>query len=351
MAEVFKAILSGVYDRNAGKLDVTIKNKLFLFELATIYSLKGKMAIRRTITGKEGLLTFETFNECLFLLADESNLVKTLRDNVGYQWMEPYLKNPIVNIFGEKKSIPGFDKCENSFILIGGIYVDNDNKQHRVTIWYNLTTNSFVTSGLKPNLSFDFSQTYVSIKSKKIGTFDYGLEFERFDSVYQKLENLTYRNFENQQDVTRLIFDIDKLNKIYNALHYKLSLNTHQIISELQDLNLTPEVIIQCNNGSFNFYPPLIPIFADLHKSMFNKISIRKHNIITLDYPIDMVKELFRIYMGLEIPNPEIFIQNPYFTQDIFGIYYRISDYLGFDFYVNYFNAILNLDSYRNLFE
>jgi hypothetical protein len=205
--------------------------------------------------------------------------------------MEPYLKDPIVNIFGEKKSIPRSDKCKDSYILIGGIYVDNNYKQYRVTIWYDLTTSTFVTSGLISNLSFDFSQTYVSVKSfYSLLEQTYTIEFERFDLVY-KLEIPSLQKFDNQKDITRLMFDIDKLNERYSTSLNNLILKTHQIVSQLEDLNLILEVIIQCNNGSFKIFPHLIPIFADLNNSMFNKISFRKHNVITLDYSIELTSE------------------------------------------------------------
>jgi hypothetical protein len=237
MADTLRSVASDLIDRNSGSLSATIPGKLFLFEMAHLYELKGETAMVRNLTYNEYILKYGNFNKCLLLIGAQSKLLRTLQDKVGFFWMQEYLNDP--------------------YILIGGIYVDDKNKQHRVTIWYDSKNSRFITSNLKQNIVFDFSQTYVSVSSKSLGAFAFNIKFTRFDLVYDGLG----QNYDGDiRNINLLIDSIEILNKKYKKLHLVLKEKTSNVINELQTLNIIPEIKIQCNDGYFTFYPMLIAI-------------------------------------------------------------------------------------------
>lgn len=103
--------------------------------------------------------------------------------------------------------------------------------------------------------------------------------------------------------------------------------------TEEQALNLPQfksSTTIICNNGSFNIQPAAIPIAASLNKSLFVA-----SNTATIELSVSEAKQLFSIYMSRSLPLPELL------TNVNLEVYTAVSDYLGIEFYAQFFNRLV----------
>ena len=91
------------------------------------------------------------------------------------------------------------------------------------------------------------------------------------------------------------------------------------------------------------------PYAKDLKKSIFNETQFDR-DTIALVYKKEIVLDLFRLYLSFELPKPDTLIRNRAFSDDMIGIFFDISDYIGFEFYAEYFRGITNLLAYKALF-
>jgi hypothetical protein len=334
--------------KNVGTLEYVIPECLFI-----VFSVKVKYAREKfhyvgnlsTSYGFINIINLTDITKCCGFLGHK---IKSDKYNVlSSSGILEKSEDKLVDVFGNKLIINKI--CKEYDLFFDAIYVNKNNKQYFCNFWYDAKDNLFHTLNLKNNVSLSYNKVYIATKTH-ISKFGNIFGFKCFDEIYSEAVVKNFKDIENGDLFVQLSADIISINVKYTEIYNRIILETHELLYSLVDLKIKPKITIICKNGSFIFYPTIIPILSDLKNSLFNTTTISSEDFIKLlDYSVDEIRYLFQIYMSEKLPTLEQLIKYEYFSEDILTIYANISDYLGFDFWYDYFNEIISREAYMSL--
>lgn len=114
---------------------------------------------------------------------------------------------------------------------------------------------------------------------------------------------------------------------------YNMRKRFDELMESSGDLNMVEEIKIICSDSEFIFTPSDMPIARCIKDSLFNVKHGMVNDIIRLEeYDLETVKGLFDIFTSVSLPTE----LDAEFTE----VYCIISDYLGLEFYTEYFSAL-----------
>lgn len=181
-------------------------------------------------------------------------------------------------------------------------------------------------------ITVPFSHTYVTAVYMDDG---FGQEkLRRFDYLYREINKLKFVDMEDTEDLSDLSSHMSDVNIKYSALLTKEIEKTREHNLLLEPSELISQVEIKCIDGSFMFYPPLLPVLPKM--SIFTKTHFKQEEI-NVDHELEDVKQIFRIYLSTKLPSSQSLIRG-----GLLVICYELSRYFDLEFYESYFNEIIH---------
>lgn len=309
----------------------TLHNVLYIYKGYYFKDESNPSIFQKEIKGGKNLILINNIEILNFDLDKDSMN--------GREILHEYKPN-LVNIVGDKIRVKELDSFH---IAVFGTYVDEDGCVLNSSISYNTDRNQFVIlSNHGKHKYIPLDRTYLSVRSTQDGK---NIEFVKIFNIYEEQSKLKFKDYDDAEKLCKLSLFISNLNTELLDKFNKLVNSTKKKHRKFKKLDLVPSIDIICIGGKFTLYPPSLNMVYSLTNTMFHKTSFDVSSI-EIDHKIDIVKSLFVYCIDDKLPTVDSIIRNKNFDEDIVNIYKVICDYIGIDFYYEYFDTISKSSEY-----
>lgn len=217
-------------------------------------------------------------------------------------------------------------------VIYYGEYYQDNGSMKMVHIWLHNNAFHFQLNG--KIFTVPFHKTYMIISNLPSGNNP--AKYQRLDLIYQNCAIDSYQDLDDSELYMALSKRVLSVNTSITDRFNTLLVETQAQILQLNTTNMVTQMEIVCVDDRFIFHPILIPIHSNISKSLFNT-NQWKHTHINLEYDADDVRSLFRLYLSRELPDHHTLVRD-----GLILVYLDISRYIGFHFYTQYFEQIVN---------
>lgn len=217
-------------------------------------------------------------------------------------------------------------KEELIFVYQGEYFLENGSSLETVVQFW-LRDGGITFSCNNGEIQLPFTKVYLLTKYRDDTAY-----FLSLDQIHPAL--FTLGQLENGQELIELEKKIAEVNTKFSTQYKALVSSTQEQILAYNEMPVLSVVRIQCTDGSFLFYPTLLPIAFSLKQSLFNHLQW-KRDVITLDCTSEQGKSLFGLFLGRQLPSSIALAQSSHIE-----LYATLSDYLGLSFWAEYFATV-----------